>query len=156
MIEFTGYITGAAEKCFMRKSRKIGLSFVAVAILFSLPATFYIGKVILRDNAFIYAMLGGLCILLLLCFIPKGKKEHFALLPKRIYADKTHIVCVADRYTDSKLISDVTKVIDHGEYYELCFPFGKVSEKFICQKNLLTSGSLKEFEALFEGKVIRM
>jgi hypothetical protein len=77
------------------------------------------------------------------------------MLPKRIYIKDDHIVCIADRYTDSKFISDVNKVIDHGEFYELCFPLGKVSEKFICQKDLLTKGSLREFESIFKKKIER-
>ena len=156
MIEFTGYITGEAEKRFVQKSRRIGLIFSSFAILFALPTAFLIGKFVLHDDAFIYAMLAGLSILPLICFIPKGKKEHLSMLPKRIYTRDNHIVCVADKYTDSKLISDVTKVLDHGEFYELCFPFGKISEKFICQKSLLTKGSLGAFERLFKGKIVKL
>ena len=35
------------------------------------------------------------------------------------------------------------------------FIFGKISDKFICQKDLLTKGSLEEFERIFEGKIKR-
>ena len=156
MIEFTGYITGKAEKRFVQKSRRIGLIFSSFAILFALPIAFLIGKFVLHDDAFIYAMLAGLSILPLICFIPKGKKEHLSMLPKRIYTRDNHIVCVADKCTDSKLISDVTKVLDHGDFYELCFPFGKISEKFICQKSLLSKGSLGAFERLFKGKIVKL
>ena len=156
MIEFTGYITGKAEKRFVQKSRRIGLIFSSFAILFALPIAFLIGKFVLHDDAFIYAMLAGLSCIPLICFIPKGKKEHLSMLPKRIYTRDNHIVCVADKYTDSKLISDVTKVLDHGEFYELCFPFGKISEKFICQKSLLSKGSLDAFERLFKGKIVKL
>ena len=156
MIEFTGYITGKAEKRFVQKSRRIGLIFSSFAILFALPIAFLVGKFVLHDDAFIYAMLAGLSILPLICVIPKGKKEHLSMLPKRIYTRDNHIVCVADKYTDSKLISDVTKVLDHGEFYELCFPFGKISEKFICQKSLLSKGSLVAFERLFKGKIVKL
>ena len=156
MVEFTGHLTGKAEKRFVQKSRRIGLIFSSFAILFALPIAFLVGKFVLHDNAFIYAMLAALSILPIICFIPKGKKEHLSMLPKRIYTRDNHIVCVADKYTDSKLISDVTKVLDYGEFYELCFPFGKLSEKFICQKDLLSRGSIGEFEKLFKGKILRM
>ena len=53
------------------------------------------------------------------------------------------------------MISDVKKVVDHGEFYELSFVFGKVSDKFICQKSLLTKGTLEEFKAMFGDKVYR-
>ena len=108
-----------------------------------------------QSKSFIYTFAIYFALIPLLFFIPKRKKEKLAMLPKRIYIKDEHIVCVADRYTDSKFISDVKKVIDHGEFYELCFPFGKISEKFICQKSLLTKGSLREFEEIFKKKLIK-
>ena len=155
MIEFKGHLTGKAEKHFIRKTKLIGLGFIGFAILFAIPLVVFVGKVVFRDNAFIYIMLSGLSVLPLICLLPKRKKVHLSMLPKRIYTNETHIVCVADQYTDSKPIKAVKKVIDHGEFYELCFPFGKVSEKFICQKSLLSKGSLGEFERLFKGKIVK-
>ena len=154
MIEFEGYLTGTAEKAFVRKTRKTALFALGFGVLLTLPLIFLFGKAVFRDDAFIYAMLSAMFIGAIIVFIPKGKKEHQAMLPKRIYMDKSHIVCVADRYTDSRLISDVTKVVDHGDFYELHFPFGKSSDKFICQKSLLKKGTLRGFENLF-GKIIK-
>ena len=156
MIEFKGYLTGKAEKGFVRKGRMLFLIGLCIVIPLSLPMLFFVGNVLVRDPAFSYAMLGSLAVAVIILLVPKGKKEHLAMLPKRIYTDGECIVCVADRYTESKFIDDVKKVIDHGEYYELCFPFGKISEKFICQKSLLTRGSIREFEALFKGKITRV
>ena len=34
----------------------------------------------------------------------------------------------------------------------MVFPFGKVSEKFICQKSLLSEGTLEDFEKLYIGE----
>lgn len=154
MIEFNGHISGAAEKAFWKKGRKI----VLIGYLFAIPAAFsvilFFGN-LFRSKSLIYAFAIYFSLVPVLFFIPKRKKERLAMIPKRIYINGEHIVCVADRYTDSKFISDVKKVIDHGEFYELCFPFGKVSEKFICQKSLLTKGSLREFEEIFKKKLIK-
>ena len=155
MIEFKGYLTGAAEKGFVRKGRKIALIGWTIVLMLAAPVILFISIVIVRDISFFYIMLASLFIGTVIIFIPKGKKEHFSMLPKRIYIRDDHIVCVADQYTESKFVDDVTKVIDHGEYYELCFPFGKISSKFICQKSLLTKGSIRQFEALFDGKIVR-
>lgn len=155
MIEFNGYLTGEAEKCFVRKTRKMGIIGCAIVIPSILPMIFFLGNVLLQDSTFSYAMLGSLAVTVIILLIPKGKKEHISMLPKRIYTDGELIVCIADKYTDSRFIHDVKKVIDHGEYYELFFPFGKVSEKFICQKSLLTKGTIRSFEALFDGKITR-
>ena len=154
MIEFKGYLTGAAEKAFFRKGRNMIIKFFYIGELFTIPLLFYIAK-IFRSPSFIYIFGGFFLIVPLLFFIPQSKKERLAMLPKRIYTDNEYIVCVAERYTDSKLISDVKEVIDHGEYYELTFPFGKLSDKFICQKALLSQGTLEKFEALFKGKIVK-
>ena len=69
--------------------------------------------------------------------------------------EEDYVLCVSDKYTETRSINDVKKVIDHGEYYELCFSFGKLSDKFICQKNLITKGTIQEFETLFSGKITR-
>ena len=154
MIEFTGRISGAAEKAFWKNGRKI----VLVGYLFVFPLVFpillFFGY-LFQSATFIYTFAVCLAIVPIFFFIPKRKKEKMALLPKRIYIKDEHIVCVADRYTESKFLSDVKKVIDHGEFYELQFPFGKVSEKYICQKALLTKGSLQEFETIFKKKIER-
>lgn len=92
----------------------------------------------------------------LLVRIPRSKKEQAAVLPKRIYTERNSIVCVAEKYQERKKIADVKLVRDFGEFYELVFPFGKYSEKFICQKSLLSKGTLNAFEALFPGKIVRM
>ena len=54
------------------------------------------------------------------------------------------------------VIGDAKQVRDFGEFYEIVFLFGKISDKFICQKNLLTKGTLEQFESLFNGKLQRI
>ena len=155
MVEFTGPLTDKAEDAFIRIQKRIGLIILLLASLFTLPNIFLIGKFVLQDDAFIYAMLTALLVCAIVVLIPKGKKEFVSTLPLKVYVDKRHIVCDSERHSESRLISDVKKVIDHGEYYELYFAFGKGSNHFICQKNLLTKGSLAEFESLFDGKIIK-
>ncbi len=154
MVEFNGYLHGAAEKAFFKKSRNILLKGYFAFLPMALPVIILGGR-ILDSVAFIYAFLAFLLIFPLLFFIPKSSKERMGLLPKRIYTDGETIVVIAERYSESKLISDVKAVIDHGEFYELSFPFGKISDKFICQKSLLTKGSLAEFESMFSVDVIQ-
>ena len=88
----------------------------------------------------------------LAALIPQAEKS---MTPKKIVVDEESIACTTDKEIVTKWISDVKQVIDHGEFYELVFPFGKISTNFICQKNLLTKGTLEEFEALFEGKITK-
>ena len=46
-------------------------------------------------------------------------------------------------------------VRDFGEYYVLIFrDLGDFSQ-IICQKDLLTNGTIEQFEELFDGKLVR-
>ena len=155
MIDFSGYITGKAEKRFIKKSRELGQNIISVVMLFLFPTACYF-TIKVEDSLYIRLFLILFIGLILITYIPKSKKEQKSLTPKRIFTDGESIICVADRYTESRFIDDVKKVKDYGEFYELFFPLGKVSEKFICQKDLLSKGTLEEFEALFDRKIIRM
>ena len=74
MIEFTGYISGAAEKGFVRKSRKIFLTGAYITILLALPIVFLVGNVF-QEKSFVFVMGGILMLIPLVAFIPKSKKE---------------------------------------------------------------------------------
>ena len=154
MIEFDGYIFGAAEKRFFAKSISLLQNIFLFAVFVFLPTVIRFSK---QNGSWIW--IAGYCSLFalipLLVRIPRSKKEKRAMTPKRIYVEDDHVVCVAEQYVESRLISDAKKVIDYGEFYELVFPFGKISDKFICQKCLLTKGTLEEFEQLFSGKIAK-
>ncbi len=155
MIEFKGYISGAAEKYFFALSRKIVIKiFLVSEVLVLLPIAF-LGIKHGYWPALIFCAVGFVGIPLL-TYIPMTKKNKLGILPQRIYTDSESITCIAEKYVESKLIGDEIALRDHGEFYELVYPFGKASEKFICQKSLLTQGTLEEFEALFEGKIERI
>lgn len=154
MIEFKGILTGAAEKRFIKKSREFGVGLIVIALLIFLPLIL----VIAVTSEYLELLWGYFAVLIgfpLMACIPKSKKEQAAVTPKRIFLEDDRIVCVADKYEESRWIDDVKQVRDCGAFYELVFPMGKLSEKFICQKSLLSKGSLDEFEALFEGKMIK-
>ena len=154
MIEFRGHMDGAALKYFLKRSRVLGQKMVLITwALLCPPAvllTLKIGKWIVLAAY----LLIGVCVWLL-CYIPQSKKTIRATIPKRIFTDGESIVCVADKYTESKLIADVKLVREFEEFYELVFPFGNVSDKFICQKGLMVEGTAEQFEHLFQGKLVR-
>lgn len=154
MIEFNGYLNGAAEEYFHKKTRILGRNILLMGVLILLPAIISFG---IKINS--WSLILGYCSLFLvipiLTMIPKGNKEKISITPKKIFTEDGYIICIADKYTESRLISDAKVLRDFGEFYEIVFPFGKVSDKFICQKNLIVKGTAEEFEALFVGKVIK-
>ena len=154
MIKFDGHLTGRAEKHFHKRARELGQKIILLAELFLLPVAIYISWGLRSWQVIVgYLLLFGF--IFLLTFIPKSAKEKKAWLPKRINVEDEYISCVADKYSESKRIDEAKCVLDFGEFYEVVFPFGKMSEKFICQKSLLTEGTLEEFEALFADKIKR-
>lgn len=50
-------------------------------------------------------------------------------------------------------VDAVKKVVDYGDFYHLIV-FGKLSA-YICQKDLITQGTIEDFEKLFEDKIVR-
>lgn len=154
MIEFDGHITGAAEKHFQKKAGDFVQKTLIVGMVVASPIIILFSQ---KMQSWLPMAAYGLffvCILLTLR-IPKSKKERTAVMPKRVYTEEEFIVCVADTYEEYRNMGDVKEVRDYGDFYELVFPFGKVSDKFICQKDLLTKGTIEEFESLFEGKIVR-
>ena len=154
MIEFSGYISGIAQKHFFNKARKLGQYITMASVAILLPSIIYFS--LQTKN---WLLLALYCILFfvipLSARIPQSKKQRASIIPKRIYTEEDTIVCVADKYVEYRLLSDVKQVRDFGEFYEIIFPFGKISDKFICQKDLLTIGTIEDFEKLFEGKIVR-
>ena len=154
MIEFKGQLSGSAEKRFLKRVADSGQAFLLFGELFALPFIIMLAACV-QYWTVIWAYLGFSVAILLLVRIPKSKRERDRIVPKRIYTKDDEIICVAEQYTERRYIEDVKCVRDFGEFYELEFPFGKVSEKFFCQKEHLSKGSLEAFEALFDGRLVR-
>ena len=154
MIEFTGILSGSAKKRFLKRVANYGQKYLVIGELFVLPIIILIA-VKMENWIPIGAYLGYSILILLLPRIPKSKKEVDAIIPKKVYIEDGSIICVAEKYVEYRNLADVKRIHDFGEYYELRFSFGKISEKFICQKNLITKGTLEEFENLFRDKIIR-
>lgn len=153
-IEFCGLLTGAAEAFFWKKSINSGQMIMLSSIAIVSPWCAFLS---LKLGNFIPLLVCGILFLLtpLLVRLPKSQKEKMRLTPNRIYVEDDCIVCVSDEYVERKYIDDAKYVFDHGEFYEFVFPFGKVSDKFICQKSLLTQGTLEAFESIIGSKLHR-
>ena len=140
MIKFDGYISGSAEQFFWKKARKFGQILILASMLVLLPIFIYASV-----KTSMWGILAGYAVVFVLIqmctFIPASKKDRKSLIPKCVYIEEYKAIC------------DVEAVVDHCEFYELRFSFGKTNEKFICQKDLLVSGSLEDFEALFNEKI---
>lgn len=55
----------------------------------------------------------------------------------------------------TKSIDSVKRVLDVGEWYYIFFKTGDTTHSWVCQKDLLTKGTIEDFEKMFDGKIVR-
>ena len=159
MIEFKGYLTGVSQKYFCNQIVKLQRIFIVFTFI---PAMYLI-------LLFSYAYWGGsfidlqtalviLILFVILFMLPKiqTKKEKKKNTPQRVFIENDIIISQSNALVEGRTLMDVKEVRDYGDFYYLVFPFGKYSYRFVCQKNLLTQGTLSDFETLFADRIKRM
>ena len=154
MFEFSGELTGSAYKYFKKRMLKLEVG----VLTFSFGTMFMLLLLISITTGYWPATIAWLTFYLLLLIIlvafPR-KKEKSEVMPTKIFSDVEYIVSQSKKTEEYLLFEDVKKIVDYGEFYNV-FLNGKYSYAFICQKSLLTQGTLEEFEAHFEGKIERI
>lgn len=157
MIEFTGSLSDDTLKFYHKRFLKELQGNYIFFFVFGMPMSIFLLHFIIPLKHILCIVLPILAVVAVFApyLIVKVSKDRFA--PKRITINDGLVLLVTDNLTDSRKIEQVKKVKDYGEYYALTLSgFGYYSSHFICQKNLLTKGSIDEFEALFEGKIKKM
>jgi len=154
MIEFDGYIDGKSEKYFWRRNATFCQKILIVSTLLCFPLILLLSNVFGKPMVIVYMLFIVLIPLIPFCGrLPKSEKRRNKFLPFNVCVCDDYIVVRTKIGIESRNIEDVKKIYDYGEWYAFIFPIGKVSINFICQKSLLSKGSLEEFESLFEGKI---
>lgn len=72
-----------------------------------------------------------------------------------IISDETIELYCDDYFYEKKQLYDVKKIIDFGDYYWFKFCFPCWAKEYVCQKDLLTVGTIEDFEKFFEGQIVR-
>ena len=153
MIEFNGDITGNCKKYMLKRSSNLGrMAGLTVAILFGIPA-------IIISIVWDWIFIISLPVLVLFVFLAGARpdqKTHSSILPNKVsITSKNKIISESEVFHYTRSIVDVKEIVDFGEWYHIFFYFEQRNGHFVCQKNLLSKGSIDEFEKLFEGKIIR-
>ena len=152
MIEFDGYIYGSAKKRWVKINQVMGVKICVVSWLLIVPVIIVFGFEA-KNWLIVSLCMASFFVLPLFALIPQGEKVQRTMLPKNIVVDKEFIICKTDKGGETRCVKDVVIVKDNDEYYEIVFPFGKLSCNFICQKDLIVRGTLVEFETLFADKI---
>ena len=160
VFEFTGELSTKVKKriCNICKIKTLIILTISmpIALLIVLPMIGLLmengTKIILITAALIFPL-----IIIIFALIYPTKYEYPEILPQKIYITDDGIIvsqCEKTRREDS--IDSVKNVKDNGEWYEINFSGIKHKGFFVCQKDLLTKGTIEEFEKLFEGRIERI
>ena len=157
MIEFNGRLS---EKCIKKTSKRQNLK---IGLMFLIPTTFVtvftiICGIFQIQGFYLFLVWTILFVILNIAFFFLPPKSVFFRFPRKIIINNETIKTELDAMNGEwkpkvKQISKVKKVIDYGECYEIVFGLD-TSWWWVCQKDLITKGSIEEFEKLFEGKII--
>lgn len=155
MIVFDGYLTDKSQEFFVGKLLNNFSKVVVILLLFTLPIWIFLSN---RTNTFIYVMPSMLILILfspLIFRICVSKKERQRNVPKKVIVNEGIVTSVSDKAIISKNIVQVKEVRDYGDFYYLVLPKRYIDTVFVCQKDLLSKGTLDEFEFLFKDKIIK-
>ena len=152
MIEFKGKITGETLKYHANRYRILFIcsGFIAsllVLLLYGWLYNFYLVAIIIFD-----------IIWPILTILSPTSFWRF-LAPHRIYIDlddRTIVSEIKGTPETFRMIDDIIEVKDHGEFYSFKFNSMRNRYNFIAQKDLLTQGSIEEFEYIFEEVMVRV
>ena len=153
MIIFEGQISGECKKGVFRRDAKIAfICGLITSIIFAIPT------VVVAVTVHWLALLFFLILIPFpfLATITPNEKDLPTFLPSKVTIDTKvgEITAESSRFCTDAYIDDVVKVLDYGEWYLI--DVGDRDGRFICQKDLLTSGTLEEFETIFGDKIQRI
>ena len=153
MIEFCGEIDGRCKKYRLYVESMVGLVCTLIpALLIAFAITICL---IVIDWVFALAYIPLVLFVVFAAIAPLSKKAQKLTLPHCVQIYDDRIESKNEKFYDIRQIVYVKKVIDMGDWYQIFFRFPHKNAHFVCQKNLITQGSIEEFEALFRDKLIR-
>lgn len=91
----------------------------------------------------------------LLAGMPPNKNNYDLIMPSSVVinSETGKIVSKSDKFHYVESIDKVKYIADYGEWYYIFFE--NKNGRFICQKDLICLGTLADFEALFDGKIVK-
>lgn len=153
MIEFSGEISGQTLNYILKQERNRGL--VAACIVSVLAAISIVVVAVIYDTVYFIGLAFPVIFVVISIFAKPGKSTYHLILPQRVYIEEDILVSENEKFSFSRKLDQVENVIDFGEGYYIKFYSAYRCPKFVCQKSLLTKGTIEEFENLFSDKITR-
>ena len=151
MIEFRGELSEECKRYLLQQQFSMAFIIAPFSLLFEIPLVLLV--VSLTQNKLFWLLLPFLILASFTVGLPPSKKDYSVMMPSRVYIEDELIVSESDRFHHERMVSEVVKVIDWGNFYE--FRFSPRLRGVVCQKDLISSGTLTDFEDMFHDKIIR-
>ena len=155
MIEFTGALSGEAKKYVIKEYRRsMFISVLIVWLLFGIPIT-VMG--IFGSKVLLY-LLFPLSLLFLIPIIIPGDDFFKSLLPTKVFIDfeEGTVVAVGDGFERFRMLADIVRIESYAWGYYIAFPIPHNDIAFTIQKDLITQGSIEQFEEKFKHLIVRL
>ena len=153
MIEFKGGLSKTCKEFVLKNEARCSRMALTISCF-----PFAVADIIwwaVSGKLYVLIALPALVFPVFLAGIKPREKDYGAIMTKRVTIDGNDLECEGDQFHDIKSIDRVKSVIDYGEWYQIEFSFPGKSQRFICQKDLITQGTIEDFEKLFADKIIR-
>ena len=160
MIEFDGIISSKCKKFFLSDGRQ----YVAIGFLIGMFPLIGASIWLAIDGYSLFAWCVVPIILMFLFFILlKPGTKLYDFFNVAYVGDLMFNVQISDgvlsaeigKRCDVRNINDIKKIVDYGDWYKIYFYFPHKSNAFICQKDLITQGTIEEFEEMFAGYIVK-
>lgn len=154
MIVFNGELSDSA-KLHMKKLEANALIIISsiIFVIFSIPTLmlciYFDWIVSLFFIVFLFPIFGGV----LYRVIPTNLQK--LRTPTNVSIMRDTLISSGKKYKDGRSIEYVKKVIDYGDWYHIIFYFPHKNVYYLCQKDLISEGTIEEFEELFAEKLVR-
>lgn len=158
-IRFEGEISQESKKVVLKQNHKIANIAGIIVLLILSPFLLFFGyKVGLLIFFVPFVILLALFVVILAIFpqiniSPKDMEKYYPLLVI-ITEDEISFENESFESYCCKKLADIKRVEDCGNFYYLKFyyPF---NHNCVCQKDLITLGTIEEFEEMFKDKIVR-
>lgn len=160
-IVFKGELSPVCKTQIIKRGRRFNKIIITSAIFSVVGTGLYILGFVYNNPLFLYlgrpmfAVAGVLALILLIITKQKGRNT-MQCFPKQITINDDYIELLGEMNDNcySRKLRDVKRVTETETSYVFDFRL-PYDVNYVCQKDLITEGTIEEFEKLFDGKIVK-
>ena len=154
MIVFEGEVSEKERDLAVRITNRIMLWIGIIAPLPFVAVTIYVGVCV--DYIYLLFLLTYVAFSVIWAFFVKpGEKDKGDIVPIKVEIDDEHVIKETTKNYNTYRVDEVKRVEDYGDFYRIIFYFPHCDRFCICQKDLITQGTIEEFEEMFAGYIVK-